>query len=408
MAYQSQSNGAVQFKVQSAKGTVSSGGSGFVLRIAGGPGAKITKNVYGSNEVRRDGMRSRGRHGTRKVAGTYTVEWSVENMDALLEAVFQGTWEAALVLTEASAGLTSITTGANTIVASAGSWITAGLRVGDVVRLTGHSTAANNSRNIRLTGVTALTLTTAETLVVDAVADSAFTLTRPGQKLICPAAGAAVKTYWTLEEYDGDLDRTEIFWDVVFHMVKFSMQPDALVVCEIGFTGTGQMTTASDASAPTFTSPTESTGVPLSCVDGSIRYNSTDVVDLTSWDLTIDRGAVAPSVVASVYSPDVFTGNMAVSMNFAMLRTDYSKMTDFLDETPLTFHVLAVENEAEPKDFISIFVPNFTLGGVDKSPLSKEAGPRTQTIAVPQDLVGKDMTGGAFAPTMVAIQVSNT
>lgn len=408
MAYQSQSNGVVQFKPQVSKGTPVSGGSGFVLRIAGGPGAKITKNVYGSNEVRRDGQRTRGRHGLRRVSGTYIVEASLDNMDNLYEAVFQGTWESALTITEATAGLTSITTGTNTIVASAGSWITAGLRVGDVVRLTGHSTAGNNSRNIRLTGVTALTLTTAETLTADAVADTAFTIIRPGQKLICPAAGAAVKTYWTLEEYDGDLDLTEIFSDVVFHMLKFSMQPDGLVVCEIGFTGTGQMTTASAGSAPTFTSPTESTGVPLACVDSTIRYSSTDFVDLTSWDLTIDRGAVAPAVIASVYSPDVFTGNMAVSMNFSMLRSDYGKMTDFLAETALTFHVLAVENESEPKDFLALFVPNFTLGGVDKSPLSKEAGPRTQTIAVPQDLIGKDTTGGAYDATMVKLQVSNT
>ena len=55
-----------------------------------------------------------------------------------------------------------------------------------------------------------------------------------------------------------------------------------------------------------------------------------------------------------------------------------------------------------------IFVPNFTLGGVDKSALSKEAGPRTQSIKVPADLIGKDETGGAFDATMVKLQVSNT
>lgn len=407
MAYQSQSNGYVAFKVQVSKGTPVSGGSGFVLRIAGGPGAKITKNVYGPNEVRRDGMRSRGRHGLRRVSGTYTVEVSLDNMDGLYEAVFQGTWANALALSESD--FTSLAITSNVITLGSGSPITLGLRVGDVIRLTNMSTAANNSKNLRIIALTSSTITiaAADTLT-DQGADTACNITRPGQKLICPAAGAAVKTYWTLEEYDGDLDLTEIFSDVVFHMLKFSMQPDGLVVCELGFTGTGQMTTASAGSAPTFTSPTESTGVPLACVDATIRYSSTDMVDLTSWDLTIDRGAVAPAVIASVYSPDVFTGNMAVSMNFGMLRSDYSKMTDFLAETALTFHVLAVENESEPKDFISFFVPNFTLGGVDKSPLSKEAGPRTQTIAVPQDLVGKDTTGGAYDGTMVKLQVSNT
>jgi hypothetical protein len=408
MVYQSQSNGYVAFKAQSAKGSIASGGSGFVLRTAGGPGGKLTKATYGSNEIRRDGMRSRGRHGQRMTSGSYTVEVSLGNMDALYEAVFQGTRATALTITEATASLASITTSANAIIASAGSWITAGLRVGDVVRLTNHSTAANNSRNIRLTGVTALTLTTAETLIVDSTPDTAFTVTRPGQKLICPAAGAAVKTYFTVEEYDGDLDKTEVFYDVIFHSLKFSMQPDSIVVCELGWTGTGAMTPLTGASAPTFTSPTESTGVPLACVDATLRYGSADVVDMTSWDLTIDRGGVAPKVVGSVYAPDVFTGNMAVGMNFGMLRQDYTKMDDFLAETALTFSVLAVENESEPKDFLSLWVPNFTLGGVDKSPLSKEAGPRTQSVTVPVDLVGKDTQGGAFDATMVSLSVSNT
>lgn len=407
MTYQSQSNGYVAFKAQSAKGSVASGGSGFVLRIAGGPGAKVTKNAYGSNEVRRDGMRSRGRHGLRKVAGSYTVEVSIDHMDNLYEAVFQGTWATALALSESD--FTSLAIASNVITLGSGSPISLGLRVGDVIRLTNMSTAANNSKNLRITALDATTITIAAgDVLTDQSADTACNITRPGQKLICPAAGAAVKTYWTLEEYDADLDLTEIVSDVIFHMLKFSMQPDGMVICEIGFTGTGQFSTASAGSAPTFTSPAEATGVPLACVDALICFNSTDMVDLTSWDLTIDRGAVAPGVIASVYSPDVFTGNMSVSMNFGMLRSDYAKMTAFLAETACTMQVLAVENESEPKDFLSLYVPNFTLGGVDKSPLSKEAGPRTQTISIPADLVGKDVSGGGFDPTMVKLQVSNS
>src|SRR3990167_8378747 len=408
MTYQSQANGYVGFKAQTAKGSIASGGSGFLLRLAGGPGGKLTKQSYGSKEIRRDLMRSRGRHGGRRTSGSYTVEVSLDNMDSIYQAVFRGTYESALVVTEATAGLTSITTTTSTIVASAGSWITAGFRVGDVVRLTGHATTANNSKNLRITGLTALVMTVAETLVLDAVADTAFTVTRPGQKLINPAAGASVKTYFTVEEYDGDLDLTEIFSDVIFTSLKFTMAPNSILMCDIGWTGTGAMTTAATGSAPTFTSPTESTGVPLACVDATVRYNATDFVDLTSWDATIDIGANAPDVVGSVYAPDVFTGSMAVSMNFSMLRSDYGKMTDFLAETPMTFHMLAVENDSEPKDFFSLFVPNYTIGGVDKSPLSKEPGPPTQTTSTPADLVGIDTQGGAFDSCMVKLAVSNT
>jgi len=83
-----------------------------------------------------------------------------------------------LVATEATAGLTSITTTTSTIVASAGSWITAGFAVNDVVILTGHSTAANNNKPLNITALTASTMTVAQTLVADGVADTAFTVTR--------------------------------------------------------------------------------------------------------------------------------------------------------------------------------------------------------------------------------------
>lgn len=412
MAYQSQSNGLVAFKAQSAKGSTASGGSGFILRTAGGPGGKITKNLYESNEVRRDLMRTRGRHGLRKTSGSYSCELSLDNHDAFFEALFRGTWEAALVKTEADNSLTSVAVDSSgTLTAGGGSWITAGFRVGDVVRLTNNSAAGNNGRNLRITALTATVMTVAVLdggVLTTASADTSFTLTRPGQKLINPAAGSAVKVYFTIEEYDGDLDLTEIFSDCIITSVKFSMATNGNLMVDIAWVGTGLFTTASAGSAPSFTSPTESTGLPLSVNDAVVRYSSTDFVDLTSWDLTLDIGGVAPEVIGSVISPDVFTGQMAASMNFTMLRSDYAKMTDFLAETALTFQMVACENESEPKDFLSLFVPNMTLGGVDKSALSKEAGPRTQTISVPVGLIGKDTTGGAYDATMVKLQVSNT
>jgi hypothetical protein len=199
MTYQSQANGLVAFKPQVSKGTTVSGGSGFVLRTAGGPGGKISKNLYDSNEVTQDLMHSKGRHGLRKASGSYTCELSLDNHDSFYEAFFRGTWATSLVETEATGGgATSITTTTTTIVGNTGSFITVGFRVGDVVVLTNHSTAGNNSRNLRITALTATVMTVAALdglpLTLNAVADTTFTITRPGQKLINPAAGAAVKT----------------------------------------------------------------------------------------------------------------------------------------------------------------------------------------------------------------------
>jgi hypothetical protein len=64
----------------------------------------------------------------------------------------------------------------------------------------------------------------------------------------------------------------------------------------------------------------------------------------------------------------------------------------------------ACENESEPKDFVSIVVPNFTLGSATRSALNKQGGALTQTISVPAALVGKDSTGTGYDATMIKIQ----
>lgn len=408
MVYQSNSAGLIAYKAQSGLGVQATGSGATVLRTSGGAGIKLTKAATESNEVRSDGMRSRGRHGIQKTQSDYTAELSLGSHDPIIEAIMRNTWSSTS-LSASSSDFTTVTTGANTIVAASGSWITKGFRVGDIVRGASFPDGANNGKNLRLVGVTALTLTTAETLVVNASPSGAPTITRPGKRLINPAAGSLLKRYFTLEEYEVDIDQSTVLIDFVWGSIKFSMAPNGLFTADPGGMGTGQIAALNSASSPLFTSPTASTGVSMSVVDATIRLGSADQVALTSLDLTMDIGVSTPDVFGSgniKYGPDIFSGQMAVSMNLGMLRQDLTKLQDFISETPYSLHILAVENESEPKDFLSIYVPNFTLGSVDASALSKQGGGRTQTIAVPAALVGLDQTGGAFDPTMIKFQTS--
>lgn len=409
MPFQSQSNGYIAYKVQSGLGSQATGGSARILRNAGGQGGRLTKATTQSNEVRRDGMMSRGRHGIQKTGGTYTSELSLGLADDILQAVMRGTWSSAdMQVTQSD--FTSITTGANTIVLDSGSPISLGFRVGDVIRLTNHASTGNNSRNLRVTALDATTITVAETLTVNATPDTACEITRTGRTLINPAAGSLVERYFTIEEADLDIDGSEVFTDAKWGTLKFAMQPNGIITLDTTWVGTGQFETVADSSAPFFTSPTEPTGVPLSVADATLRVNGEDIVDLTSFDVTLDIGVNAPETfgtAASPYSPDVFSGQMSVAINLTALRQDLQRVQDFADETVYSLQMLAVENEAEPKDFVSLYIGNFTLGGVDKSALNKAGGPRTQTISIPAALVGLDDHGSGFDPVMARFQVSN-
>ena len=409
MTYQSQSNSYVAFKKQSGLGSQASGSGATVLRISGGQGGRLTKAATASAEVRRDGQRTRGRHGTQKTAGPYNMEWSLGCADPILAGIMRGPWGTADLELD-SGDFTSITVEADGVVFSSGSPITLGLRVGQVFRLEESDEPENNDRNLRIAGLSATKITTKETLTVNASADTGVKVVRPGRVLSNPPAGSLLKEYFTIEEHEVDIDGSEIFDDCFFGSGAFRMGPNGIIMFDPSWTGTGKFQTKAGGDAPHFTSPATPTGIPMAVVDATISIGGTDVVDLTAFDLTFGTGPTAPDVFGSgaqKYAPDVFPGNMAVGINFTALRSDLSRVNALLNEEQLSLHVLAVDNESEPKDFLSIYVPNFTLGGVDKSATSNEAGPRTQTIAVPNELVGKDERGGAYEPTTIMFQVSN-
>lgn len=407
MAYAENWNGYVAAKAQSAKGTPASGSGGFLLPTSGGQGGQLSKNAVTSALVRQDGQQYRGRHGSRRTSGTYASEVGIGRADPIWEALFRSSWSAAdLAVTQAT--MTSVTTGANTIIAAAGSWITQGLRVGDVIRASGLADAANNGKNLRITGLTATTITVAETLVVNGSPDTAFTITRPGRVLLNAAAGVLSRTYFTIEEHMYDLDASELYSDCRWSRGMLRMAPDGNLDCEFGWTGTGAMDVVEAGAAPHFTAPSDPTSLTLVATEAVVRLGSEDLLDLTAFDFTIDLQPNAPSTISpGGLAPDVFLGTVQIGMNMTMLLADLQALADFEAETQLSLHIMASENEAAPADFIALTVPNFTLGSVAKSALSKSSGARTATIGIPADLVGKDMRGGAFDQTTVKLQVSN-
>lgn len=387
MAYQSNFNGLVAYKAQSALGTPASGASASVLRVAGGNGIKLAKAAIESNEIRADGMRSRGRHGSQRTSSAYLAELSLGSHDPILEAIMRGTWDA-VALTKTQADFTSLTTAVDGIIFASGNPITMGYRVGDVIRAAGLPDASNNARNLRIAALSSTKITTAETLVANAVADTTCSITRVGKRLVNPTV--PIKRYFTVEEYEGDIDQSTTMQDFVWGSAKIALAPNGLVHIDPGGIGTGQISGLSTAASPYFTSPVANTNVPMSCIDATIRINGIDQVALTSFDLTVDLNPATPDVVGSKFGPDVFTGQMAVSLNLSMLRTDLQLFQDFVAETVYSLHLLCVDNTAEPKDFLAVTVPNFTMGGVDPSAFSKQGGGRTQTVSVPAALVGKD------------------
>lgn len=397
MAHQTGKNVLVSFKVEVTPGVAVTGAGGTEFRKNAGSGLQLTRTTINPNEVRSDGKTSMGRLGSRNVAGTLGADLSLGTFDELFQAGVRGTWSTALTVTQASSTLTSITTNATSLIAAAGSWLTAGLRVGDVFVMTGHSTAANNSRNLRVTAVTTLTLSVLETLVTDAVADSSFSIVR-GKKLVMPTT--PVRRSFTFDEYMVDIDLSKVSVGCRVASIKVTGQPDGMAIVEFGVVGMGQ-TTAASGSSPTLTSPTLSSTVALTWLDASIKVGTADRTNLTSFEFMFDNGASTLPVIGSSTSPDVFENNASISGSMAGTVQDFTDLDAFLAETEFEFHALLVEPESEPKDYISFFMPRLKRTSYDTP-----QGGDGAMIATAQFISGTKGTATGYDDTMISIVTS--
>ena len=393
MGYQSGRNIGVSYKPETVFGQLPGASDAKAFRPNSGT-LTLGKEPIRSNEIRRDGMTTRGRHGSRTVTGQYAGDLSVGTFDDLLEAVFRGTFSTALTLTEAD--FTSLTTTENTIEAASGDWLALGLRVGDVIRMADHASAANNGRNLRVVDVSATVITVAETLTINAVADTDVTVSRP-KKLI----QGLVPRSFTVEEHEADIDGSEVFKGVRVGSVQIQMQPNGMCVLTFGMVGQ-DMEVMTDVSSPYFTDPEETVSVGLTAVEAKILLGSEEVLDISSIDLTLSLNASGVPVVGSVLTPDVFTNLATVEATITALKQDVARSEQFLDEDVLSLHLLFEEQNGAPADFCSFFLGNFTLATATKGELGQDNA-RTQSFTL---LTGVDERGGAHDRTMIKYQTS--
>jgi hypothetical protein len=396
MPYQTGRNVVVAYKANaSAYGTpATSGGGATGFRPISG-GINLTKTAIPSQENRRDGMMTRGRHGQRAVSGGYQAELSVGTFDALFEAALRGTWSAAATITQADVSSATLSVQTDGFTISTGSWITAGIRVGHTVRFTAGVLAANQI-NCRVIALTATKITVAELLTAEAGPIASWSVTR-GKTLIQPAT--PVNRDFSFEEYEVDIDQSERFDGIRVSGFSLEMRPDSLMNVTFNLIGRDGEALATGAS-PYFTSPTFSTTLPLGVVDASLRLGSINLVDLTGFTLGFDLSAAPVSVAGSTRTPDVFTNLASVTAEVTALRDDLSRVTQFLAETQLALHLLC--GIPGSNDYWSLAITNATLGGATKSALGAD-GPRTQTLPL---VIGIDEAGGAFDPTMLRISTS--
>lgn len=364
MAYQRGKDKIVAFKVEAAFNTAPGTGSAEQLRLKASPGMGLTKALINSEEVRSDGQSSIARHGSRQATGSYNVELSVDTFDTILEAAMRSTWTAAVPITvNNGAALTSFQiTGTNEITfVGTTTLLASGLRVGDVCRFTNMSTSANNSINLTIATINAagLVATVVGTPLTIQGADTAATLTIL-RKLTAPATPTR-RTFY-VDEYDISTDLSTVFGGCRFVGLSIRGTPDGMAEATVTLLG-ASMTALATGSSPYYVAPTLTTTIPLTFADAVVAYNGASVATCTAFEFNYQVAAATQPVIGASVTPDVFDNDATLTGSLSFVREDLTRLTQFVNETELSCHILLVEPESEPKDCLSVFVPYLKLTG---------------------------------------------
>src|SRR3990167_7443232 len=354
----------LRYKVESAWGTAP-GATGAQLLRRVTSNLSLRKATYQSEEIRSDYQRSDMRHGVRSVEGVIGGELSAATWEDFIAAAVRRAFTAvsditALTLTIAASGSDY------TITRSAGSWITDGIKLGNVIRITaGAYNAANLNKNLFVLAEDATILTVYPLNGVAMVAEGPIasgTVAVPGKKTYAPTTGHTDLSY-SIEHYHADLVLSELFLGCKIQSMAVKLPPSGMGTIDFDFLGRNITT----AGAAYYTTPTAetSTGV-LAAVNGVLSVQGTRVATLTGLDFTVSGNMSGEPVVGSNVYADIAEGRILVAGNFTALFESGTLRDYFIDETEVALSVALSASNAAAADFMAFSFPRIKVEGADK------------------------------------------
>jgi len=358
----------VVLAIQTAQGTVAEAAlatARYMRRVTSS--LDLAKETYQSNEIRPDRQIGDFRHGVQSIEGTLNGELSPETYELLMAAILRKDFVAG-VSDAANSNVASDASGTLTRSDALGSWLEDGFKIGDIVRCTGFTATANNDLNLMITAVTDTVMTVlalnGSTLTTEAEGQ-AITTAVVGQKTWTPTTGHT-ENWFTLEHYFGDIDSSEVYYDVKPNSMAISLPATGMATIDVGLMGLNHNYLDSGAS-PYFSAVLDATETGIvAAVNGVITVEGTQIALITSIDFDIAANLTSEPVVGSNVKPDLFEGRVAVTGNMSVYFEDDTFRDYFEDETEVSISCAFTTNNDDDADFIAFSMPRVKMGGSTK------------------------------------------
>lgn len=347
-------NKILAFKKEDTWGTAASAGGAVQLRRVTSS-FQLEKDAYASNEISESQQTRDFRHGTRRSTGSIAGELSGNAYEDFMQAALRKDFVAGVT----TGALIVLASTATTIVRTAGSFVTDGFKVGDVVNVTGFTDAGNNGLSL-ITSMTATVLTVSslagQTRSIEAEGDTVTVLVK-GKKTFVPLTNHTDDSF-TIEEFYSDSDISRVFVGEQVDTMALSLQPNSMATVDFGFLG-------KDGLAPTgaqyFTTPTATSGEGIySAPDGFLFIDGVANGLVTGLTINLANNITQESVIGSTSIGAKSRGKVAVTVDGTAIfeDTDILGYFDAETEISLTYVLMSSDNA----DAFSIHMPRVKVG----------------------------------------------
>jgi hypothetical protein len=350
---------------QSALGSAGSSGSTLYRRVTST--FNLERDTYTSAEIVDHQQSTGATAGVGRTTGALNGELSAGTYAPLFSNLLRKA--TAATTPAASVGLTisAATAGVYPLVRAAGSWLTDGFKIGDIIRLSvGTLNAANIAKNLIIVDITSATA--AKVVPLNGVALVAegpitgCTVTVVGKKLWVPTSGHLNK-YLSVEEYYADLTRSELFTDVKVASADVGLPATGIATVNFNMPGLARSSSGSEV----LTSPTAaSTSNVLTAVQGKVitfpSGGTSAITAITGAQITID-GGITPgeAEVGSNSISDMVRGRVSVSGSFTAKFSSVTLQDVFNNQTQITLIFTIADSASATAEFVTFVMSNVKL-----------------------------------------------
>lgn len=356
----------VAYKKETTWGTLAGATLGKQLRRVTAD-FNLTKEAYESNELRTDRQVADFRHGVRSAEGSLSGELSSKTYADFMQSLVARDFTTAS--TAASLSVTIAGTGPTyTVTRAAGSWITDGFEVGNVLRLSGGTlNAANSAKNLLIASLTATVLTVVVLNGVALFAEgpiASVTATCIGKETFVPATGHTDDSY-TIEEWYADIAQSEVYTGMKVGSMNVQLPATGLTTVDFSFMGKDL---TNKGVTQYFTTPAaQGTDGIYAAVNGVVLAGGLPVALITSADFSIERGMENATAVGSNSIAEIFTGRIRVSGNLSVYFQDAAFRNYFDNEAVVSLVFVLTEDSTGAADFISFTIPKAKVNSFTKA-----------------------------------------